>query len=146
MDMSLSKLWELVMDREAWHAAVHGVAKSQTWLSNWTELNELKELPGLPDEKGDSRAAEVQASWQQLPQWSRPHLSQWASALSPRMVCQSGNTEILMPAGFLGTELTGLSSTAQGNLKEEQAGCPATLAAQGGSEKASKTIKSPDKG
>ena len=37
MDMNVSKLWEFITDREAWHAAVHGVSKSWTWLSDWTE-------------------------------------------------------------------------------------------------------------
>ena len=38
MDVNLSRIWELVTDREAWRATVHGVANSQTWLRDWTEL------------------------------------------------------------------------------------------------------------
>jgi len=41
MDMGLGRLWEIVMDREIWHPAIHGVAKSRTWLRDWTELKHL---------------------------------------------------------------------------------------------------------
>ena len=51
MNMSLSKLQELVMDREVWHAAIHGVTKCWTWLSNWTELNHHKKAK----DKGERR-------------------------------------------------------------------------------------------
>ena len=47
MNMSFSKLWELVMDRETWHATIHWVAKSQKWLTDWTELNwGFRDFPG----------------------------------------------------------------------------------------------------
>jgi len=60
MDMSLSELRELVIDREAWRAAIHGIAKSRTRLSDWTELNwtehpeqlEKEEMMNLPVNEG----------------------------------------------------------------------------------------------
>ena len=57
LQRSTSELRELVMDREAWHAAIHGVAKSRTRLSDWTELNWTEDFLGGPVDKNSSANA-----------------------------------------------------------------------------------------
>ena len=66
IDKSLSKLQNLVKDREAWHGAVHGVTKSQTWLINWTELNSKRLMPRETDISKFWSSSEVFLFWRIL--------------------------------------------------------------------------------
>ena len=65
-DMSLSELQELVIDREAWHAVIHGVAKNRTRLGNWTELNWYLAEQGLTYKSGPPRSS-LYGTWDPLP-------------------------------------------------------------------------------
>ena len=84
MDMGLIGLWELVMDREAWLAVVHDVAKSWTWLSDWTELNWTEGRPGVLQSMGSQRvrhnwAAEL--NWTEFVLYSFLHSRQHGSLI-----------------------------------------------------------------
>ena len=118
MDMDLSELQELVMDREAWHAAIHGVTKSQTQLSDWTELNwtggsagkesawnvgDLGSVTGLGRSPGEGKGYPLQYSGLENSMDCTVH---WVTKSRTRLSCFHSLTVLCQARTVLGDEDT----------------------------------------